>query len=595
MKKTPFWILNRIQSSLRARIVAIITMLTIIPLSLLGIISYNNYFNTISKLTAESVIQIAEQLNKNIEGMIDDTSKLLELSKNQTVVDFLRNAGPTYDNAKEILELFRIYRNAYKFNPSIVGIYIIGNNGKSISENDGVYYIKQKKLDQNLTYNEVINNDDGVSILSGHIPDYTENNNNGQVISVAQVIKEKVTHEVVGIMIIDLDISLIKDLCRSVKIGDSGYFFILNRNGEPVFNPGKDYNLYKKEYDWNKVLSKDGGQTISKIHNKKYLIVNNVFAKTEWQIIGQVPLNEIMKGAYDLRNITIMILMVCIILIFIMMIFISDNLTRPIRNLRRTMKLAEMGNLEVRAVCKSNDEIAELCTAFNKMIIEIKQLLDDSIKEHEELKKSELKLLQSQINPHFLYNTLDAILWLAEAKENAKVIELVDALSKFFRIALSKGRDYISVGDEVEHCRSYLIIQKIRYEDVLDYEIEISEEIINLMVLKLILQPIVENAIYHGIKNKRGGGKISLKGYLNGASVIFEVIDGGIGIGDERLKQIQEELESDQSLSEIKKRGFGLYNVDRRIKLYYGREYGVSISSEYGNGTVVRISIPKGE
>jgi two-component system, sensor histidine kinase YesM len=592
LMKGIFWPIMKIRSSLRARIVTIIISLSIIPLSILGIISYTNYLNTISTLTTQSVIQIAEQLNKNIEGMMDDTEKLLELADNEDVVPFLKVSHATYSQAKNILELFRIYRNAYKFNPSIKGIYIIGINGKCISENEGVYNLKAEKLGKSKTFNEIVNSIDNVSIISGHIPDYTFNNSNDTVISIGKVVREKVTHEVIGVIIIDLDISIIKDLCNNVKIGNTGYFFILNKNREPVFNPGHDYNKHARDYNWDKILKADRGSTIAKINGENNLIVNNIFARTEWEIIGQVPLNEIMKSAYSLRNITIFIIGLCVIFIFIILIFISDSLTRPIKNLRKTMRLAEMGDLEVRAISNSNDEIAELCTGFNKMIIEIKQLLDDSIEEHENLKKSELKVLQSQINPHFLYNTLDAILWLAEDKENAKVIELVSALSKFFRISLSKGRDFIKINDEIEHSRSYLIIQKIRYEDVLDYEIDINDNILDYVILKLILQPIVENAIYHGIKNKRGGGKITLKGYSQDTSIVFEVVDNGIGIKEDILAQIQEDLDSDNNLPEIKKRGFGLYNVDRRIKLYYGKEYGLCVDSQYSQGTVVKICIP---
>lgn len=315
--KSHIWLFRRIRSSIRARIIAIIILLTIIPLSALGIISYNNYSNTISKLTTQSVIQIAEQLNKNIEGIIDDTEKLLELGKNESVVAFLKYPQKTYLEAKNTLELFKIYRNAYKFNPSIKGIYIIGLNGKCISENNGVYNLVQAKINGSKTISEIMNNPEGISIISGHVPDYTVEKNNATVISIGQVIEEKVTHETLGAIIIDLDISIIKDLCNSVKIGESGYFFILNYNREPVFNPGHNFNLHAKDYNWDKILQRDGGSSIVSLNGSDNLIVNNIFARTEWQIIGQVPLREIMSGAYNLRNITIFILAIIIVFIFI--------------------------------------------------------------------------------------------------------------------------------------------------------------------------------------------------------------------------------------------------------------------------------------
>jgi len=238
------------------------------------------------------------------------------------------------------------------------------------------------------------------------------------------------------------------------------------------------------------------------------------------------------------------------------------------------------------------DEITELGMSFNIMVGRIRELLDAKVKEQENLKKAELRALQAQINPHFLYNTLDTIIWMAESKKTDQVIEIVRALSSFFRLSLSKGRDWITIGEEIERTRSYLTIQKMRYRDILDYRIEMDRGVAGNSVLKLILQPLVENALYHGIKNKRQGGTIVVRAeQRNADEVLLQVEDNGIGFTPERLAQLQAELEDDSGEINLDS-GFGIGNVNKRIRLYYGNPYGLSIQSTHGAGTCISIVIP---
>ncbi len=271
---------------------------------------------------------------------------------------------------------------------------------------------------------------------------------------------------------------------------------------------------------------------------------------------------------------------------------LSRSIYTPIKKLHDVTKTITQTDLQALVTSDNVDEITELGMSFNIMIGKIRELLDSKMKEQEILKKAEMRALQSQINPHFLYNTLDTIIWMAEAKKTDQIVEVVSALSNFFRISLSKGQDWITITEEIERVRSYLIIQKIRYRDIMDYKIEVDESVSGNTVLKLILQPLVENAIYHGIKNKREGGTITVRARPNNANeVLLEVEDNGIGFAPDRLAQIQAEL-ADNS-DEIKQEsGFGLGNVNHRLKLYYGMQYGLLVKSKYQSGTCVTFAIP---
>jgi two-component system, sensor histidine kinase YesM len=271
---------------------------------------------------------------------------------------------------------------------------------------------------------------------------------------------------------------------------------------------------------------------------------------------------------------------------------LSKSIYTPIKKLHDVTTTITKNDLQALMTSDNVDEITELGMSFNIMIGKIKELLDSKIKEQEELKKAELRALQAQINPHFLYNTLDTIIWMAESKKTDQVVKIVSALSNFFRISLSKGMDWITIGEEIERIKSYLTIQKMRYRDILDFKIEVDENVSENTILKLILQPLVENALYHGIKNKRQKGMISVRARRKGEDeILLEVEDDGIGFTPEKLSQLRAELDDDSGDIKLES-GFGIGNVNKRIRLYYGKPYGLSVQSEYTTGTCVTLVIP---
>jgi two-component system sensor histidine kinase YesM len=272
---------------------------------------------------------------------------------------------------------------------------------------------------------------------------------------------------------------------------------------------------------------------------------------------------------------------------------ISASIYLPIKKLQDLTTTITKNDLQALLSRENVDEITELGMSFNIMTGKIRELLEAKVREQENLKKAELKALQAQINPHFLYNTLDTIVWMAESNKTNQVIEIVRALSSFFRIALSRGKDWIPIRQEIEHVQNYLYIQKMRYRDILDYELEVDENILDSTILKLTLQPLVENALYHGIKNKRGGGMIRVRARKENSNlVLLTVQDDGVGLTPYKLSQIRASISNDSDQILQSETGFGLENVNKRIQLYYGKQYGLTVESQYHEGTRVTVAIP---
>lgn len=274
---------------------------------------------------------------------------------------------------------------------------------------------------------------------------------------------------------------------------------------------------------------------------------------------------------------------------------VSLKIRKPIQQLELLSTQIAEGNLSARVEIPHVDELDNLTFNLNLMTEKIQNLIDQNIKEQKNFQKEQMKTLQAQITPHFLYNTFDTIIWLAESSRTNEVIEITRAFSSFFRISLSKGRDWITVAQELEHVHNYLKIQKIRYRDILDFTISVDKEVEAFPVLKLILQPIVENAIYHGIKNKRTRGHLDVSATLGKEnSIVFTIRDDGIGISNERMQEIKHELDKYGTLTKMPTI-YGLYNVSKRLTLYYGGRSTFNIESTFEQGTCVTIIVPSEE
>lgn len=283
------------------------------------------------------------------------------------------------------------------------------------------------------------------------------------------------------------------------------------------------------------------------------------------------------------------LLALLMVLVVVLTVTIVTGIVKPIQELSQVTEQVSQGDFSARVHVDTNDEVAVLADSVNSMTESLGELVQKIKEDERKMRRADLRLLQEQINPHFLYNTLDTIVWLIEGNDSDKAVNMVMSLSDFFRLALSKGKEYITIREEEMHIRSYLEIQQVRYRDILEYDIQIDPELYQYKILKLTLQPLVENSLYHGIKYKRARGTIFITGQLIGDQIHFKVQDNGVGMEPEELEKLRGEIEKPCKDTE---KGFGLANVNERIRMNFGTEYGMHIDSAPGEGTCVEIVIP---
>ncbi len=393
-----------------------------------------------------------------------------------------------------------------------------------------------------------------------------------------------------GILLVDMNFSDIEQLFSKVNTKEDSYIYLMDSDGNILYHPKRkllDASLY---YENNRNLAKhEDGSFLQKFNGEERAIVIKTIGYTGWRIVSVTPSVAFTMDLVQVKWFTVLVSLLGVIVIVISNMFISSKITNPIRKLEKSIKGIESGNLDMNIYVGGSPEIQHLGSTIKIMVWQMKNLMEDIVKEQEEKRKSELDALQSQINPHFLYNTLDSIVWMIEDGQQQGAISMVTSLANLFRISLSKGKNIIPIKDEIIHARNYINIQKVRYKNKFTTEFNIDENILEYSTIKLIIQPLIENAIYYGVDYMDGDGEIKINGYEKDGDIYIEVVDNGMGIPPEEL----ETLLTGHKRARKRGSGIGVRNVDQRIKLYFGEEYGLHIDSELDEGTTVTIHLPK--
>lgn len=541
---------------------------------------------------------IIGQLNQNIDSYIsymDNIASLVAGSGDaykylysESAIDAL--SLKEYNQCRQ--RLTEQFKTILKGRSDIRNIGIVRRENESSSLfNNGMSTRNQNlKLDTQHWYADAVGKYDHYNLTSSHV----QNVISGErpwVITLSRGIRNYTGEgDSDGVVFIDLNYSAISELCTQNSVGTKGYVFILDQDGNIVYHPQQQqlYNELQTENISLIMNAKTDVVTAGKGDDEKIYALSHS-ETTGWTIVGCMNMSELLKNSRKARSIYVLVALGLIAVALVISSEIARNITFPIQKLRDSMKRVQKGDFSAAEIeVYSDNEIGSLTRSFNVMTHKIQDLMAQNIQEQEQKRKIELKALQSQINPHFLYNTLDSIIWMAEGKKNEEVVLMTASLARLLRQSISIENELVTIGQEVEYVRSYLTIQKMRYKDKLEFEINVDPRITHAQIIRLVLQPIVENAIYHGLKYKESKGMLKVHGYELGERIIIDITDDGVGMDEETLKHIY-----DKHKVNYHSNGVGVYNVQQRLVLYYGKEYGIIYHSEKGKGTTATVVIPK--
>ncbi|MCR8633124.1 cache domain-containing sensor histidine kinase [Paenibacillus radicis (ex Xue et al. 2023)] len=556
-----------------------------------AILSYNSYrlsADAVTKNSLEYTTELIEQVNTNIQTYIGNMESISALALSNG--DLLRYLSLYDPNTNEGIALERqlgnYFRSIVASRNDIASILFVGSNGRAVSDRASGKLKSYGELTEQEWFKEAELAQGRVAISSSHVQ-HVFRNEYTWVVSISRQLMGNAGDGRTGVLLVDLNYNLINDLCKQIRLGQRGYIFILDPAGDLIYHPQQQiiYTQLKSENIPMILSSQDSSIIIGEGSERKmYTIRTTSFG---WKIVGVTYLDELVSNKREIQFSSALWGFVCLIIALAISILLSFTLTKPIKKLDAHMKQVEKGDFNIRAAIESTNEIGKLARTFNLMIGKIKDLMNQIVYEQETKRISELKALQAQIQPHFLYNTLDSIIWMAEMSKMEDVVKMTSALSKLLRSSISKGEELVPISVELEHIRNYLTIQNIRYRNKFSYTIDVDPSILSCKILKIVLQPLVENAIYHGIKHKVDTGHIRITGQQSNGVVILKVIDDGIGMESEKVKT----LLSNVNLTEGGK-GVGLHNVNQRVQLYFGDPYGLEFESEQEEGTTAILRIP---
>ncbi len=556
----------------------------ILPVTIVLIFIFNGFFDFGRNSIKLMLKQSTQQVHSSIIEYVKDSESILDISSDELLIDFFETV-PSESKEQNII---KEYSNILKTRSYIEDIYFISiDNVNNLSLKTGIFELSVTTTMQDW-YIKTKNNPRTINIISTHPQNYSNMSSGNFVITLSRMVSNSNNKEV-GLILVDLSISRLTELCKKSVIGDNGISILFDDKGQRIAGYGIDNDEQNNIISMILESNFTGFKRIS-FNEKPAIAYSDNSDLTGWRNVN-IAFEEDFLKAEKIRIIIMAVsLIVWIIIALIGWKLASVAILSQISRLKASMMEAADGSLDDHPHISWPNEVSDLNDSFIKLIKRITVLMQRNMDEQRMIRMSELKALQAQINPHFLYNTLDSIVWLAEDEQKDEVVTMTLALARFFRIGLSKGRDIIYIHEEVEHVRNYLIIQTFRYIKKLQYVIDVEESLSNLRIPKLILQPIVENSLYHGIKNKDSMGLISITGKLEGNKVLFEIKDNGAGIKEDKLLSLQQNLEKRPDDGDIT--SFGMINVHERIQLLFGKEYGIRIFSEYDIETRVEIWLP---
>ena len=574
-------------SSIQSVIFATVAVLVLSAVVIVTGVSMRFTNTSIFENSSQYTQTIIQQMNQNIDSYIDYMENIAYLiSSNEDVQDYLFSDEIDSEGRYRILKQFETILDSRS---DIRNVGIISKSGRMLINNGSKSVNHDLNINTQEWYTQALNSPEGATLTSSHVQ-HIISGERPWVITLSRGIRDRSgSGEKEGVFFIDLNYSAISGLCDQSTVGTKGYAFILDAKGNIVYHPQQQqlYNELQTE-NINLIMDTDEDTVLTGTGNNGKLYSISRSDKTGWTVVDCTNVRELLSKSRQAQSIYVLTAVVLVIVALLFSRFMARSITLPIQKLRDSMKKVQEGDFSVSdVVVDSRNEIGSLTKSFDVMTHRIQELMEQNVHEQEQKRKSELKALQSQINPHFLYNTLDSIIWMAEGKKNEEVVLMTASLARLLRQSISNEDEVVPIANEVEYARGYLTIQKMRYKDKLEFQIDVDPSILHIPLIKLVLQPIIENAIYHGLKYKESKGLLIIKGFPKDGNAVLQVIDDGVGMDEETLAHIY-----DRHKVNYHSNGVGVYNVQKRLKLYYGEDYGITYESVVGKGTTATITIP---
>lgn len=583
-------------SSLTLRMLVYSGLLVVIPMLIVAYVSYEQSSEVLEEEAKRSSWQIIEQVKTHLEYyMLDFEISALKIVNHRDMqrLMIMNNVEEVEQSGiRRSIEQI-LYNEAYS-RRDISGITVILDNMQIIDTFGLKSYSSAAELTGEYWYQDVPQN--GQSMLISRqikLHDRTE-----PVISIARRLISPRTLKPVGMIIIDVNFKKIREIANMVTVGRTGYMSILDAKGHYVYHPDLKYLGKKARYASHEAIWSERSGSLSVEGESKELLTFSRSEDLGWTMLTLIPYREITQGSHNIRNNILWVTLITLSIAYLLGVTFASSLIRPIKRLQKFMKKVEQGDFSGKVIVESKDEIGALSQGFNNMVHRLTQLLDEiyytKLKETEtnlRQKEMELRVLQSQISPHFLYNALETMRGMALEKDMDDIAEISSSLSRLLRYNLKESSPTLSVRDELGVCRLYLQIQKYRFEERLEYEIDIPDWILDYKIPKFSLQPIIENCIHHGVDPSSGQTRIRIRAYQESErAYVIQIEDNGPGMEQRLLYSIHHDLEHrDISMGGSQ---IGVVNVHRRMEYLFGPGYGLWIDSEQQKGTQVCLRLP---
>ncbi|NSD02256.1 sensor histidine kinase [Blautia wexlerae] len=560
------------------------TILSVCCMCLLGVMLYQQFTRKAENLTVENSRQLLNQTTINLEDYLRNMRRISD-AMYYTVI---KNTDIGSESLEDSMNLL------YEANKDkLVSVACYTNDGKLTeaspiaTEKPGVDVKSQK------WFQDAAGELENFHFSTPHVQNLFDDPSYRYywVVSLSRTVElTRNGNSMLGVLLVDMNYSSIEQLLEKANTDTSGeYVYLMAPDGEIIYHP-KQNLIHMGLYEENNTEAAGYEDTTVKenFHGEKRLVTVKTISYTGWKLISVVPMKSFSMGMTGMRNLVVLLVALTVLAAVMLNQMVSARISKPLRRLNDSVKEWEAGNMNPDIYIGGSMEVEHLGKTLRSTVAQIRQLMDDIVVEQEEKRKSELDALQSQINPHFLYNTLDSIVWMITGERYDDAVFMITQLASLFRISLSKGKTVIKIEDEVKHARNYMNIQKIRYKNSFEVDFQIEEDILDGCIVKLVLQPLLENAIYYGMEFMDGEGEIHVRGYRKDKDVYLEVEDNGLGMPEEEAAELLNGKERPHKHGS----GVGLVNVHSRLKLRFGEAYGLVIHSCPDEGMMVQIHIP---